>query len=75
MSFAKEEIKIVESNLSHVYILHLDPYSSIGLAFCIGIISFFGIFIKGLFLYYVKCKAPKDRPINNMIFLDQVLII
>ena len=73
MSVEKEEIQIIESKLSNVTILHLNSFISIALAIAIGLISFIGISIKGLFIYYVQCKAPKNRPINEMIFFDQVL--
>ena len=68
----KQEIQIIESMQSYAPILHLDSFFSIALALALGIISLIGIFIKGLFLYYIKYKAPKDRPINRMIFVDQV---
>ena len=74
MLFEKEEIQIFESNESNVNILHLNYFTSIVLALVVGTISFIEIFIKGLFMYYVKYKAPKDRPINKMIFFDQVII-
>ena len=73
MSVGKEGIQIIESKQSNVAILHLDSFYSVLLALVIGIMSFIGMFIKGLFLYYVECKAPKGRPINKMIFFDQVL--
>ena len=72
MSVSKEEIQIIESTQSNVTVLHLDSFFSIALALTLGIISFIGIFIKGLFVYYIKYKASKDRPINRMIFVDQV---
>ena len=72
MSVDKQEIQIIESEQSNVTIFHVDSFISIALAFAVGMISFISIFIKGLFIYYIKCKAPKDRPINKMIFFDQV---
>ena len=75
MLFQKEEIQIIKSNESNVNILHLNSFTSIALAVVVGTISLIEIFIKGLFMYYVKFKAPKDRPINKMIFFDQVIII
>ena len=72
MPVDKKEIQIIESQQSNVTILHLNSFISTALALVIGIISFIGISIKVLFMYYVKYKAPKDRPINKMIFFDQV---
>ena len=74
MSDETEDIQIIESKQSNVAILHLNSFISITLAIAIGIMSFIGISIKGLFMYYVRYKAPKDRPINRMIFFDQVRI-
>ena len=74
MSDETEDIQIIESKQSNVAILHLNSFISITLAIAIGIMSFIGISIKGLFMYYVQYKAPKDRPINRMIFFDQVRI-
>ena len=73
MSVDKQEIQIIESEQSNVTILHVDSFISIALAFAVGMISFISIIIKGLFIYYIKRKAPKDRPINRMIFFDQVM--
>ena len=73
MSVNKQEIQIIESTQSNVAILHLDSIFSIALALALGIISLIGIFTKGLFMYYIKYKAPNDRPINRMIFIDQVI--
>ena len=70
MSADKQELQIIESAPSNVAILHLDSFILIPLALVVGIISFIGIFIKGLFVYYIKYKAPKDRPINRMILID-----
>ena len=72
MAVDKQEIQLIESTKSNVTLFHLDLFFSIALALALGVISFIGIFIKGLFLYYIKYKAPKDRPINRMIFVDQV---
>ena len=75
MTFVQDEILIFESNKSVVRLLHLDSFTAIAVAtILIGINSFIGISIKGLFMYYVQYKAPKNRPINRMILFDQVII-
>ena len=75
MTFIQDEILIFESNKSVVRMLHLDSFTAIVVAtILIGINSFIGISIKGLFMYYVQYKAPKNRPINRMILFDQVII-
>ena len=75
MSITEDEIQIFESNKSVVSMLHLDSVTVIIVStILIGIDSFIGIFIKGLFMYYVQFKAPKNRPINRMILFDQVIL-
>ena len=75
MTFVQDEILIFESNKSVVRLLHLGSFTAIAVAtILIGINSFIGISIKGLFMYYVQYKAPKNRPINRMILFDQVII-
>ena len=73
MSFDMEQIIIYESDPSIVDILHLDTPIVILLTFVIGLICLIEIFIRVLFIYYVRYKAPKNRPINEMIFFDQVI--
>ena len=68
-----EEIQIFESKLSVVNMLHMNNATAIVSAIIIGAISLIGILIKAFFVYYVRYKAPKDRPINTMIFFDQVM--
>ena len=72
MSIIKEEIIIYEFDFSAVNMLHLNTATAMVSAIIIGIISLIGILIKAFFMYYVQYKAPKDRPINRMIFFDQV---
>ena len=74
MSLIMDEIQIFESNKSVVSMLHFDSVTLIVVStIMIGIDSFIGIFIKGLFIYYVQYEAPKNRPINRMILFDQVI--
>ena len=42
------------------------------LAIGISIVALVGIIIRGLFIYYVKYAAPKERPINTLMLYDQV---
>ena len=43
-----------------------------GIALALIIVAIIGFVIKGLFAYYIKYEAPKERPINTMILSDQV---
>ena len=74
MSTIKEEIQTYEFEFSGVNMLYLNTATATVSAVIIGIVALIGIIIKGFFVYYVRYKAPKDRPINRMIFFDQVII-
>ena len=67
-----ETICIVESEPSDVKILNIGILKGTGIAVGIGLIAFVGFVAKGLFIYYLKYEAPKDRPINRLMFHDQV---
>ena len=73
MTLIEDEIQIYGFSRSVVHMLHLDSITAIVFAVLIGLVSLIGIVIKGFFMYYVRHKAPKDRPINRMIFFDQVI--
>ena len=67
-----ESIVVYESSDSTDEILDVGLIGGIGLSFLLGSIAASGLIIKGIFIYYIKYAAPKERPINNMIFYDQV---
>ena len=67
-----ETICIVESEPSDVKILNIGILKGTGIAMAIGMIAFIGFVARGLFIYYLKYEAPKDRPINRLMFHDQV---
>ena len=62
----------LQTEKSVVAMLHLDSVNAYMIGGTIGFLTFAGWLIKFLFMYYVKYVAPKDRPINKMIFFDQV---
>ena len=66
------EIKVFEIHKSVVNMLHLNRITAITSAILLVLFTLVGLFIKGLFMHFVQFKAPKDRPINKMIFYDQV---
>ena len=70
-----ETIGVVESERSDVEILNLGILEGIGIAVGIGLIAFVGFVARGLIIYYLKYEAPKDRPINTLIFNNQVSYI
>ena len=67
-----ETICVVESKLSDVEILNIGILEGTWIAVGIGLIAFVGFIARGLIIYYLKYEAPKDRPINRLMFHDQV---
>ena len=55
-----------------VAILQVGEKAGIGIAIGIGLIGSIGLSIKGLFMYYIRYHAQKQRPINTLMFYDQV---
>ena len=43
-----------------------------GVVLGLGIVAMACIVTKCLFLYYIKIHAPKERPLNKLIALEQV---
>ena len=67
-----ESIVVCQSSVEIDDVLDVGVAGSIGLMLFLGSITATGLIIKGIFVYYIKYAAPKERPINNMIFYDQV---
>ena len=57
---------------SKVAILQVGKKAGVGIAIGIGLIGSIGLSIKGLFMYYIRYHAQKQRPINTLMFYDQV---
>ena len=71
--FANESIYILESSLSTLVVLQLGEVGGWGTALIFGIFTSIGLLIKGIFVYYIHFWAQKDRPINSMLWLDNVI--
>ena len=67
-----DTIQVVESELSKVQITKIGMLEGICLATAIGVVAFIGLAIRGLFIFYIKYRAPKQRPINKLMLDDQV---
>ena len=67
-------IQVLESELSNVQITETIMLEGISLAVAIAIVAFIGLVIRGLFIFYIKYKAPKLRPINKLMLDDQVYL-
>ena len=59
-------------NRSKMAILQVGEEGGVGIAIAIGLIGSIGLSIKGLFMYYILYHAQKQRPINTLMFYDQV---
>ena len=57
---------------SNVKLYELTSLETVGTVIAIGTIALTGLMIRLSFMYYIRYKAPKDRPINTLIFHDQV---
>ena len=67
-----ETISIVESHPCNVKIFKVGRLKCGGIALGVGIAAAIGTMIRGLFIYFLKYEAPKDRPINKLMLHDQV---
>ena len=67
-----ESITIYESSETSDRVLEVGVYAGAAITTCLGSIAITGLIIKGVFIYYIKYAAPKERPINNMVLYDQV---
>ena len=47
-------------------------WEKISISIILILCSAVGLSIKGLFLYFLQYKAPKSRPINTLMWFDQV---
>ena len=70
--FPNETICVLESGYSGQDIYNVEPRNGITASIAVGTISVLGLVIKGLFIFYIKYEAPRERPINYMILSDQV---
>ena len=46
-----------------------------GLALGLAILALACVLAKCLFLYYIQVHAPKERPLNKLLALEQVLVL
>ena len=67
-----ESIRVEEIFTSYKGTLELDYWEKISTSIFLILCSAVGLSIKGLFLYFLQFKAPKNRPINTLMWFDQV---
>ena len=73
MLLDNETICISDLEPSNVKLYELTSLETVGTVFAIGTIALTGLMIRMFFMYYIRYEAPKDRPINTLIFYDQVI--
>ena len=57
---------------SRVAILQVGKEAGVGIAIGICLIGSIGLSVEGLFMYYIRNHAQKQRPINTLMLHDQV---
>ena len=67
-----EAIQILETTLSNLGVLHIGGVGGAGIATILAIVASSGLMIRGMFVYYLACYAPRNRPVNKLMMLDQV---
>ena len=72
MILDNETIFLSDLEPSNVKLYELTSLETVGTVIVIGTIALTGLMIRLSFMYYIRYKAPKDRPINTLIFHDQV---
>ena len=65
-------ICLLNAKPSRLYVLNIDGWQAVSLTIGIGIIAIIGLIARGLFIYFLTYEAPKDRPINVLMFEAQV---
>ena len=70
--FLNETICVLESEYSGQEVQDVGTGIGIGIALTLLIVAIIGFIIKGLFIYYIKYEAPKQRAINTLMLHDQV---
>ena len=65
-------ICIVESQPSHLNIFEVGRWERTTITIALAMAAFIGFVVRGLFIYYLKYEAPKEREINTLMLHDQV---
>ena len=72
---ANYSIEVCDASQSTIGLLEIGKFEGIGMGIGLGIVAGIGLTIKALFVWYIQYRAPKDRPINTLIWHDQVYFI
>ena len=67
-----ESIQVLHSSLSSVGILNIGTSLGVLSGLGLAVVASIGLGFKSLFVYYLKFDAPKDRPYNTLLLIDQV---
>ncbi len=72
MTLFSETIEIINVTDHSTKLIKFEYGSSHILISIVFLVTLFGSIFKCLIIKYVLCDAPKDRPINKLILVDQV---
>ena len=72
---ANNSIEVCEAAHSTVGLLEIGKFEGIGVGIGLSIVAGIGLTIKALFIWYIQYRAPKDRPINTLMWHDQVGVL
>ena len=71
LQFAKD-ISLIESFQSNVSMYQQDGTTTVITTIGLSTAAMIIFVTRGTLIYYIKCEAPRDRPINKMMLWDQV---
>ena len=69
------EIFVEGTTDENVHLIQYSPVKTPILVASLGISCIVALSIKSIFIKYVLCHAPKRRPINTLILLEQVILL
>ncbi len=68
-----EDIVDVDFQPSDLKVLRYDGFGSKLLLTGLTLTFVVGLVLKGLIIHYLLTKAPKERPLNTLMLVDQVI--
>ena len=72
---ANYSIEVCETTRSTIGLLEIGKLEGIAMGIGLSFVTGIGLIIKALFVWYIQYRAPKDRPINTLMWHDQVGVL